>query len=228
MRILSLVACCSIALALPEGTISGTVFDAATRFPLAGANIVIRGTELGAACDLNGTFVVTGVPVGAYSVEASMVGYEPQVRTGVDVNPSRTAELSFQLRQATISVGEVKVRAERFPRVKDAPVSERSFSTEEIQSEPGGAADIQRVVQVMPAVVSGGDQNNEIVVRGGSPQENLFLLDDIEIPFPNHFGTPHTSSVGASSPLSSARHLARGRLRIHAIGSASSRPSSTP
>ncbi len=173
----------------PTGTIAGVVLDGSTRSPLAGASIALQNTELGTAADPDGRFLVANVPAGTYSVEASMIGYQPQVRTIVVVNPSRTTELSFRLARSRIELAEVTVKAEYFPRVKDAPVSERNFSAEEIEVAPGGLGDIQRVVQAMPAVVSSGDQDNEIIVRGGNPNENLFLIDGIDVPFPNHFGS---------------------------------------
>lgn len=188
VRVVMSVFLCSVLYAGPVGSISGQVTDAATRTPLAGASVVPIGTELGAAADPDGRFLITGIPAGTYSVEASMIGYKPQVKTIVEVSPAHTTEIVFRLAQSRIELGEVTVRAEYFPKVKDAPVSERNFSAEEIEVAPGGLGDIQRVVQAMPAVVSSGDQDNEVIVRGGNPNENLFLVDGIEVPFPNHFG----------------------------------------
>ncbi len=177
------------AAAAPSGSIAGIVYDAATHSPLAGASVVVLGTGLGAAGDPDGRFLVTDVPAGTYSVEASMIGYESQAKTIVVVNPARTTELVFRLGQSRIQLAEVTVKAEYFPKVKDAPVSERNFSAAEIEVAPGGLGDIQRVVQAMPSVVSSGDQDNEVIVRGGNPNENLFMVDGVEIPFPNHFGS---------------------------------------
>lgn len=174
--------------AAPTGKITGRVYDASTRSPLPGATVIVLDTELGAAED-NGVFIIRDVPAGTYSVEASMIGYRTQVKTSVAVEPGRSVELVFKLSPAAIKMEGVTVRPDYFPKVKDAPVSERSFSAEEIQGQPGGSGDISRVVQAMPAVVSSGDQMNEIIVRGGNPNENLFLIDGVEIPYPNHFGS---------------------------------------
>lgn len=171
----------------PTGAISGRVFDGSTRSALAGASVVVVGTGFGAAADASGWFVIADVPVGSYTVEASMVGYRSLARADVIVTPGHSAELSFPLAVEAISVTGVTVRADYFPKVKDAPVSERNFSAEEVELAPGGSGDIQRVVQAMPSVVSSGDQDNEVIVRGGNPNENLFLIDGIELPYPNHF-----------------------------------------
>ncbi|MEO0073068.1 MAG: carboxypeptidase-like regulatory domain-containing protein, partial [candidate division WOR-3 bacterium] len=173
----------------PVGSIVGLVVDAGTREPLAGASVVVSGLDLGAAADASGRFVITRVPAGTWSVEASMVGYRAQVRTPVAVNPGHATEVEFRLSPEPTRLAEVVVRPDHFPKVKDAPVSERNFAAEEIRVAPGGNGDIQRVVQAMPAVVSSGDQDNEVIVRGGNPNENLFLVDGIEIPYPNHFGS---------------------------------------
>ncbi|MBM3315252.1 TonB-dependent receptor [candidate division WOR-3 bacterium] len=179
----------ALATAAPVGSIIGTVVDATTREPLAGANVVVRATDLGAACDPAGRFGVAAVPAGTYTVEASMIGYAAQSRSLVTVSPAHATEIEFRLSAERIQVTGVTVRAEHFPKVKDAPVSERTFSAEEVAVAPGGVGDIQRVVQAMPSVVSSGDQDNEVIVRGGNPSENLFLVDGVEIPYPNHFGS---------------------------------------
>ncbi len=82
----------------------------------------------------------------------------------------------------------VVVTAGYFHEAKDAVVSNRSMDFEEIRSDPGSAEDVQRAVQALPSVVSGSDSQNDIIVRGGMPGENLFIMDNIEIPNPNHFG----------------------------------------
>jgi hypothetical protein len=169
-----------------SGQINGYVYDAATHMPLAGANIILLDTEQGAAVDERGYFMVYNIQAGTYSIEASILGYRPQVKTSVVIEPGKTTQLLFFLEESSIEIEGLVVRADYFTKVKDAPVSERNFSSEEIQVQPGGIGDISRVVQAMPAVVSTGDQDNEIIVRGGSPNENLFLIDGIELPYPNH------------------------------------------
>lgn len=181
-----------------SGIISGNIYDASTHMPLAGANIIILNTELGAAANDKGSFTIYGVPVGTYSVEASMVGYRPQVKTQVVIKPNHVTEITFMVSEDVLEMSQIVVRADYFSKVKDAPVSERSFSNEEIQTQPGSIGDISRVVQAMPAVVSTGDQDNEIIVRGGSPNENLFLVDGIELPYPNHLNQRGEQGGGIS------------------------------
>lgn len=192
MRFLSfltiLFASSSIVYAAPAGKIAARVFDASSRSPLAGANLVIEGSEIGGAADQNGTLILRDVPAGVYSVEVSMIGYRTQVKTQVAVEPGRSTELEVRLARSPVAMGTVDVRPDYFSRSGDAAVSGTNFSSAEIRVQPGGTMDIQRVVQALPSVSGGNDEDNEVIVRGGSPGENLFILDGAEIPYPNHFG----------------------------------------
>ncbi len=118
-----------------------------------------------------------------------MIGYQTLVKTNVSVSPSRITELSVQLEQEPIIVETVTIKAKEsyFEKDPEAEVSGRTIDTPEIMGDAGGMIDIQRVIQVLPSVVSGTDQSNEVIVRGGNYGENLFVMDGIEIPNPNHF-----------------------------------------
>jgi hypothetical protein len=170
------------------GRIQGQVLDESTESPLPGAMVMVEGTSLGAAADTAGRYGIERVPSGIVNVRFIMMGYETRVVNSVVVNPGRTTWQKIFLKSTVLKGREVKVTAGFFHDAKDAVVSNRSLDYEEIRIDAGSAEDIQRVVQALPAVVSGGDQENEIIVRGGMYGENLFVMDNIEIPNPNHFG----------------------------------------
>jgi hypothetical protein len=170
------------------GAVSGRIVDESTESPLAGAMVLVQGTELGASADSEGRYRIESVPPGIYNVRFVMMGYESRVVNNVVVNPGRTTERVVPMKPTMLRHEGVDVTAGYFHGAKDAVVSNRSMDYEEIRMDAGSAEDIQRVVQALPAVVSGGDQENEIIVRGGLYGENLFVMDDIEIPNPNHFG----------------------------------------
>jgi len=174
------------------GVVIGTIMDNATQQPLPGVNVFIEGTALGAASDLNGNFHITKVPIGFYHVRFSSIGYKPLTKLNVRVVSNRPVVIKAELEQQVIELEGVTVTREYFEKEKDAMVSSRTVDLNEIRRDPVGAIDIQRMMQALPAVVSASDQQNEIVVRGGSPGENLFLMDNIEISNPNHFGQPGT------------------------------------
>ncbi len=169
------------------GTLTGQITDLETQQPLIGANIILEGTAMGAAADQNGTFRIVNVPVGSYTVRVTMMGYKEQARANVHVVPQRETVVNMAL-ESTIIQGEgVVVTAGFFERAKDAVVSTRTVDIEEIRSDPVGAYDIFRMMQALPSVTSDADQSNEIIIRGGHPAENLFIMDHLEIPYPNHY-----------------------------------------
>ncbi len=170
------------------GEISGVITDQRNRQPLAGVNVEVTGLQTGAATDQDGYFFITGLPAGSYNLSITFIGYRPVLKPNVVVRPGRTTIVNSQMQEELIAGETIVATASAFEKPKEAVVSSRSMDFEEIRRSAGSALDIQRVMQALPAVVSGSDQNNEIIIRGGIPGENLFLLDNIEIPNPNHFG----------------------------------------
>ncbi len=169
------------------GRITGVVIDRRTLEPLIGANVVVSGTQAGAATDCEGRFVIENLQPGSCNLEIRYVGYATVKKSNVIVNPNRTTEVSVAMEAVPLEGQAVEVSAGYFTKPKEALLSTRSMDFEEIRRSPGDLVDIQRAVQALPAVVSGSDQINEIIVRGGYPGENLFLMDNIEIRNPNHF-----------------------------------------
>ncbi len=169
------------------GIISGEVRDAVTKQPLPGANIIIEGTSIGAACDENGYYSIKNVIPGKYNLKASMIGYEASAYTDVTINPNRNHSVNFELRSVTMEMEEVQVTADYFSKPAENPVSFRTISPEEIRRSPGSAEDIFRVMQSLPGVATAGARSAQLIVRGGSPDENLTLLDGIEVYNPIHF-----------------------------------------
>ncbi|MBN1756623.1 TonB-dependent receptor [bacterium] len=171
------------------GSITGQVTNKATGKPLIGVNIILLEHQSGDAADLDGRYEISDLPVGSYNVQYSMIGYKTLIKNRVLIKPNRPTVLNVELEEE-VTVGDVVVvRPSYFEKPRDAPVSARSMDYEEIAIQPGASFDIQRTVQALPSVVSSGDQDNEIIVRGGNYGENLFVLDNIEIPNPNHFAT---------------------------------------
>lgn len=170
-----------------DSNIRGVVRDQATQQPLIGANIIVEETVHGAAADGNGEFIIANIPPGFYHVRFEMMGYQPLVKLNIRVLPERGVVILAELIQQAVELEGVTVTRAYFQKEKDAFVSSRTVDFEEIRRDPSGF-DIQRMMQALPSVVSTADQQNEIVVRGGSPGENLFIMDNIEISNPNQFG----------------------------------------
>ena len=180
---------CSLTPALAAtGSLRGQILDRSSQRPIAGVNVVIEGLQIGAATDLNGEFQILAVPVGTHNIRCSCLGYQTFIKSDVFIGAGDRTVLSISLDPSPIELEEVIVSPSYFEKSRDASASFHSMDWSEIRIDPGSVEDVQRVVQVLPSVVSGSDQLNEIIVRGGMPNENLFLMDHIEIPNPNHFG----------------------------------------
>lgn len=170
-----------------NGTISGEVRDAVTKQPLPGANIVIVGTSIGTTCNADGYYVLKNIHPGKYLLKATLIGYDGTVNSDVVVSPLRNKKISFELNSSSIEMNVVEVQSDYFSHPSENVVSMRSLSPEEIRRSPGSAEDIFRVMQSMPGVATAGGKSAQLIVRGGSPNENLTLLDNIEIYNPIHF-----------------------------------------
>ncbi|SHJ14698.1 Outer membrane receptor proteins, mostly Fe transport [Hymenobacter daecheongensis DSM 21074] len=184
------------ALAQATGSITGIVRDRATQQTLPGVTVVLEGTQLGTGTDATGRYRLTGIPTGSYNLRASFIGYAPLLRANVQVNSGNANIIDLELSADAQQLGEVQVTANRATRVATAetPLSVQRINTEEIKSNPGGNFDISKVIQTLPGVGGGGTGGtsgfrNDIIIRGGAPNENVYYLDGIEVPIINHFQT---------------------------------------
>ncbi len=172
-----------------RGSITGRVLDKITQEPLPGVNIKLLGTEFGAATDINGNFVIDKLNVGTYSVQASYIGYESEVKTDVIVTNAKPAYIKFELKESVIELQSVTVKAGYFNIVPTEVNGLSMLNYEELRRSPGGFEDVVRALSVLPGVAQAAAGRNDLVVRGGAPSENLFIVDGFVIPNINHFGT---------------------------------------
>jgi len=186
IHLAALFALAGLCLATP-GSITGRVLDQATSEPIPGAVVAIIGSTAGANTGIDGVYRIGGLDPGYYNVRVSMLSYKTILKNRVMVRSNAPTILDVELEPNPIKMQGVVVRPSFFEKAKDAPASSQRMDFEEIIAQPGGSWDVQRSVQALPAVVSGADQDNEIIVRGGNYGENLFVLDNIDIPNPNHF-----------------------------------------
>ena len=175
------------------GKITGKVIDGMTKEPIVGANVVVGGTTLGASTDVEGRFLIRGVPLGTYSVRVSAIGYLAATITDVVVNGVKPAQISVSIMENEIKIEGVEITAGYFNKIPDTPLSTLSQSNEEIRRLPGGLEDVVRAISILPGVAQVEAGRNDLIVRGGAPSENLFVVDNIEVPNINHFGTQGSS-----------------------------------
>ena len=175
-----------------EGIIQGKIVNPVNNEPIPFANVVVQGLEKGTVSDENGQYQLTGLEPGLYNVRASFVGFKSQTFYEVQVSLARPVQLDFELEEDASNLEEVVVSSE-FSRSDVAPLSARKLNANEIERYPGGNRDISRVIQSLPGVASTASFRNDIIIRGGAPNENKFFIDEIEVPVINHFATQGSS-----------------------------------
>jgi len=176
------------------GFLEGTVIDRQTGQPLMGVNVYIEEKRLGAASNSEGKFIIENIPVGIYSVTAAMMGYNSEIKTEIAINVNRSTTLRFFLQSTVLNLeDQIEVTAGFFEKDIDKPVSTKRLTPQEIRSSAGSAEDIFRILQAMPGVSKTGSMSANLIVRGGSPDENRTLLDNVEVYSPLHFARAGTS-----------------------------------
>lgn len=172
-----------------NGTIKGRVFNEKNNEPLPFTNIVIFGTNIGSTSDLDGYFIFTGITPGFVKLAATSVGFESYISEEFQVTNAKTVFIDIPMRETTIQLEQVVVKASPFRKTEESPVSMRTLGIGDIEKNPGANRDISKVIQALPGVASTVSFRNDIIVRGGGPSENRFFLDGMEIPNLNHFAT---------------------------------------
>ncbi len=187
-----LVICCAFqanAQDNQKGVIKGRVYDKLNNEPLSNANVLIRGTEKGSTTDKKGRFKIKGLEPGLYDITVNYVGYKQKTLSEVEVSKARSANLDIPMEQTTIKGDAVEIKTSPFEKEASSPVSKRDISEAQIRRNPGANQDISNVVQSFPGVATTPSFRNDLIIRGGAPNENSFYIDGIKVPNINHFAT---------------------------------------
>jgi hypothetical protein len=195
-------------LAASGGRISGYVREKGSGEPLIYANVVLVGNELGAASNNYGYYVISGVPSGKYTLQVTYVGYEEQDQV-IQVTDQQDLRIDIYLEKEIIQGEDVVVTAERARFKEKVEISRTNVSFREIKSTPAFIeSDLFRSLQLLPGVTTQNDFSAALIVRGGSPDENLILLDGTEVYNPYHIGG--VFSTFNADAISDAEFLAGG------------------
>ena len=158
------------------GKIVGQVTDVETSEPLPGVNVVIEGTELGAATDEGGNYLILNVPPGKYALRFSMIGYAPYVVRGVEIVIDRTTRVDAKLRQKVLQGKEVVVVARPPMVVKDVSNSQMNLASETVVSMP------VHTVEEALSLQAGIERSPQgLLVRGGSANQTVFMVDGLSL-----------------------------------------------
>jgi hypothetical protein len=174
--------------------ITGYVKDK-TDLPLIGASVYLENTTKGATTDANGYYSITNVTPKTYNLIVSYLGYDGQTRYNIEVKSVGNQLYNFILLEQSQNLSEVTVSLKnKVTRPRETPLSTQTLSAVEIATYPGGNNDVVRVAQSLPGISpSPGGFRNDLIIRGGAPNESVYYLDGVEIPNINHFSTQGSS-----------------------------------
>lgn len=163
-----------------KGSIKGRVLDADTKEGLPAVNVIVKGTYLGAASDMEGNFTIQNVSPGDFTLQFSMIGYTMVQKTGVKVVVGEVTEVEVELASTVLALGqEVMVIGEKPLFNIDETSSRRTLTSSEIEKTT-----LKNVKDIVASQVGVVKTDDEIHIRGGRTYENAFLLDGISVQDP--------------------------------------------
>ncbi len=169
----------SYGFASTTGKIAGRVVDAKTGEPLPGAQVIIEGTQFGAATDNDGYYFIINLRPGSYTVKASMIGYGSVRKTGVMVVVDRTTTINFKLKQTVLSGKSVTVVAERPVIQKDVSATEAIVSPATIQNN--NYKTVADVLAAQTGILGFGALATRPLLRGSSFENAQFQIDGMAV-----------------------------------------------
>lgn len=169
------------------GKIAGSVQITKTGEPLIGVNIILKGTQLGAATDMDGYYYILNIPPGTYQVSAMMIGYEKQIQTNVQVSADQTTSVNFQLSEQVVAGEEVVVVAEKSMIQKDLTSKVAVVEAEVFSEMP--IDNFEEAITTQAGFTT--DSEGEFHVRGGRAGEVAFMIDGVYVrdPYSGGFGS---------------------------------------
>ena len=176
VALVALVFASTVIFAQTSGRISGTVYDKETGEPLVGANVLVVGTNYGAATNIDGEFVILNVPVGTYTVKAMYMGYADLVISNMKVRIGLTYRQDFALSSKAIQAEAVEVTAERPMIEKTSTNASRIIDGSDMENLP--VRGVNAVANLQPGIVA---QDNNIYIRGGRADEVETYVDGASV-----------------------------------------------
>lgn len=188
---------------ISAGSVEGVVKNALSGKPLTEVSVSISKDDIITESDSLGRYYVDSLEPGSYTFYYQKEGFESQKRNDVYVAGAGKKWVDIELVPEILVLDNMVVSSKTFHRSPDMASSTKIMTADEILRAPGALTDVQRVVQNLPSVTSGGDNVNEVVVRGGMPGENLLIMDHIEIPNANHFADQNSGGgvISLINPL---------------------------
>jgi len=159
------------------GKINGKVSDKKTGEALPFVNIIIEGTNFGAATDIDGNYVILNIPPGKYNVKAQYIGYQPVRIENISVSIDLTSTVDFELSESAVELQEIVVQGKQELIKKDVTSSQSLISSDQIGALP--VAELDDVLQLQAGVTRGAD--GDFHIRGGRTSEIAYWVNGISI-----------------------------------------------
>ncbi len=195
----------SVSIYAQSGKIEGRITDVSNNEPLPFVNVIIDGTNIGSSTDFDGKFIFTGIEPGFVNLRASFVGYSSLLSDDILITNSGTSYIELKMTPTSTKLDEVVIKVSPFERPNDAPMSMQKIGLAEIETNPGSNRDISKVIQSFPGVSATPAFRNDILIRGGGPSENVYYLEEMQVPNINHFQTQGAS--GGSNGIINADQI---------------------
>jgi len=185
-----------------NATISGFVFDEAAHEAMIGANVYLEELLLGGSTNNNGYYVITNVPAGKAKLVVSFLGYKTHTQN-VEIKNSEDIRINIVLKQDIMESETIVVTADSVPladQLFEKQISTLKLSSRQINSIPQIAeADLLRSLQTLPGILPLSDFSSALYIRGGTPDQNLYLIDGTDVYNPEHafglFSTFNTDAI---------------------------------
>ncbi|MFN0274887.1 MAG: TonB-dependent receptor [Chitinophagales bacterium] len=179
--------CISSKIFTQSGDVRGFVYEEKTGEPAIFLNVILKGTDKGAATNEDGFFSIANVPVGSYLVQITSVEFDT-LEQSISVEVNKILDLKLYLSKSDKILNTVTVSAQTQAKLTEVKISTIPITPKQIQRLPsvGGEPDLAQYLQVLPGVIFTGDQGGQLYIRGGSPIQNKVLLDGMVIYNPFH------------------------------------------
>ena len=170
-----------------NAVIKGFTYDEATGESLPYCTIQLMGTSFGALSDVSGAFLINKIPAGTYTVKVSQLGYIDLLDTVV-LSGNATITKRYSISPNSQTLDAVQIVGENTRKEQETRTSVISVTPKDMSKMPaiGGQPDFAQYLQVLPGIISTGDQGGQLYVRGGTPVQNMLLLDGVILFNPFH------------------------------------------
>jgi len=181
------LAICSNSSHAQTGTVRGFVYDKETGEPILFTNVLLQGTTFGSTTSPEGLYDISQVPPGDYTLIITCIGYD-SLLLPVKIVADEIVNKKLYLTKNSITLKGFDVSAKKEADKVDVQIGITKITPAELKMVPtiGGEPDLAQFLQIVPGIISTGDQGGQLYIRGGTPIQNLVLLDGMTIYNPFH------------------------------------------